>query len=532
MRGRATVALAATLLTLVSATAQAGPPSRQRLARVDQLLDQWRDAEALVALKPLAKSAGDHPAVLLLRGRALFHQGQYSEALELLRRAARKSPANMRIKATRNLVASTARTVKGYASKLSAGKHFRVLSTPGKDQLLAHFAGQTLEAMRRELKQELGYAPSDVIRVEVYPTVESLAQVSTLSVREIKRTGTIALCKYNRLMIVSPRALPRGYSWRDTLAHEYVHLVVSRASHNAVPIWLHEGLAKHFEARWRSPASSERRLAPVQRHLLGEAQRTGRFIPWARMHPSMAKLPNQQATALAFAQVQTAMDYTARAAGGGGLRQLLERMRRGRSDWQALSDVTGLERARFTRGWRRHLRTLGLRPLPGLVPPELRFGKAPTREQRLAAIKEKRARAYLRLADMMRTRGLPRPAIIEYLKARALLGPRNDLVANHLARAYLEISSPAQAISALLPVLEYYPQLPGPQVTMATAYLRSGNKIAAARHLRVALGINPFNPEVHCGLATALQASEKHAAGRHRALCKRLVATASGAAAR
>ena len=35
--------------------------------------------------------------------------------------------------------------------------------------------------------------------------------------------------------------------------HEYTHFVVTRVSHNTVPIWLHEGLAKFEERRWRGP---------------------------------------------------------------------------------------------------------------------------------------------------------------------------------------------------------------------------------------------------------------------------------------
>src|SRR5207245_617002 len=59
------------------------------------------------------------------------------------------------------------------------------------------------------------------------------------------------LCKYNRLMITSPRALLRGYAWLDTLSHEFVHYLVTRKGRNAVPIWLQEGLAKFLETRWR-----------------------------------------------------------------------------------------------------------------------------------------------------------------------------------------------------------------------------------------------------------------------------------------
>ena len=41
--------------------------------------------------------------------------------------------------------------------------------------------------------------------------------MSTLTEKEIETTGTIALCKYGKLMIVTPRATVFGYPWMDTL---------------------------------------------------------------------------------------------------------------------------------------------------------------------------------------------------------------------------------------------------------------------------------------------------------------------------
>ncbi len=510
------------LLSLVSQPAGASP-LRQRLLSIERLLGQWREPEAERLMAPLAAAHPDNTAVMVLNAEVLFRKGDYDGALALLKKAGRRDPTSLKIKAARHLVASTRDTVKGHKAHLSANKHFEISIAPGKDEILASFAGETLEAIRAAMKQDLGYAPADTIRVEVYSKPEDLARVSALTLKDIKTSGTIALCKYNRLMIVTPRALPRGYSWRDTLAHEYVHLVISRVSHNTVPVWLHEGLAKYFERRWRQPAGTPLKLPPSMRHQLAEALRIGPFLSWASMHPSMAKLPSQKAASLAFAQVHTAMDYLASVAGLAGLRKILGRMRQGRLEWQAISDVTGLSPARFTRAWKRHLRSYNLRVLPGLVTPRRTFARRPTKEQRLAAIKQKKARAFMRLAGMLRDKGLSRAAIVEYLKARSLLGQRNDLVANSLARAYLEISNPASAISALLPVLEYYPELPGPQVTLGVAYLKSGDERSAIKHLRAGLNINPFNPEVHCNLAMALKKDKQSAgAARHAALCARL----------
>src|SRR5262249_48280034 len=132
--------------------------------------------------------------------------------------------------------------------------HFVIRVPKGPDELLAPYALEALEAARAALATDFGWAPEGKVRVEVYADTAALAQVSTLTLKEIETSGTIALCKWNRLMIVSPRALVRGYAWLDTLNHEYTHFVVTVLSRNHVPIWLHEGIAKFEERRWRASA--------------------------------------------------------------------------------------------------------------------------------------------------------------------------------------------------------------------------------------------------------------------------------------
>lgn len=488
---------------------------------VERLLGEWRVDEAKQTLARIGRTLPPTKRAML-HAQVLFYRGRYAQAAQELQRliAGMKHPPR-RLKGLAALVRSTAAVVARHVERPSPGGHFRIFVAPGKDELLVPFIGETLEAIRRHLEQDLGYAPRKPIRVEVYGRPQDLARVSPLTTDDITRTGTVALCKYDRLMIVSPRALLRGYGWRDTLAHEYVHLVVSRMSHNMVPIWLQEGLAKYFETRWRTAPDRPPLLTPAQEHLLAEAvSGRGRLIRWSEMHPSMAKLPNQRATALAFAQVQVAVDFIARQGKRGVLRRLITAIRSGQSDWRAIERVTGLSSGRFSRTYRAHMRRLKLRRLPGLVPPTKRFGHKLTKEQELAQIRQRNARRFFRLADMLRQRRLTRAAIIEYEKARAVVGQRDALIANALARAYLELGSPDQATRALLPVVEYYPELAGPQVTLGTAYLRGGNRQAAAQHLQVALRINPFDPEIHCGLAQALPQGD--ASRRYAEICRKL----------
>ncbi|PIE18542.1 MAG: hypothetical protein CSA65_04450 [Proteobacteria bacterium] len=519
------VPLVVTLLATTPALAQGGSLAPQA-RRVHQLLAEWRLAEAERALAPLTAIAPDDPAVRLARGELLFHRGRYKDALAYLEWVTRATKGGAapwtRAKYLHTLVRSTAATVEGYSEKRSSGGNFIVRSR-GRDRLLADFVGETLEAARTRLQRDLGFVPPHPVVVEVYPRTTDLARVSPLTEEDIRRSGTIALCKYQRLMIVSPRALLRGYPWRDTLAHEYTHLVVSSVSHNKVPIWLHEGLAKHFEARWRLPASEQAPLTPTQRQLLAEALAKRSLIPWRKMHPSMAKLPDQRSTALAFAQVQTAVSFIANKSGIRGLRGLLLAMRAGKTDWQAVKAVTGLGRRAFSKGWRRYLRQLGLTRKKGLALHGLVFGRRSSKEKRIAALKGAKVRRHFRLADMLRRRGLLRAAVLQYEKARAAGGQRERIIGNALARAYLELSMPKRAISALQPVIEYYPEFAGAQTTLGVAHLALGDVAAAARHLGIALRINPFNPKIHCGLARALPKAQAKARARHGALCKALM---------
>src|SRR5262249_26580180 len=141
----------------------------------------------------------------------------------------------------RDLALSTAEATHGFVEQRSPEGHFIVRHAPGKDELLLPYAFEALESAYREVGQhDFGMGENDRIRVEIFGEVKDLAKVSTLTLKEIETSGTIALCKFNRLMIVSPRALGRGYPWQDTLTHEYTHFVVSRVSRNTVPIWFHE----------------------------------------------------------------------------------------------------------------------------------------------------------------------------------------------------------------------------------------------------------------------------------------------------
>ena len=85
-----------------------------------------------------------------------------------------------------------------------------------------------MEKSYEAIGAELGYFPKEKVRVEVAPDATSFNAISTLSLRDIEETGAVGICKFNKLMIISPRALSFGYRWVDSLSHEYLHYVDRR----------------------------------------------------------------------------------------------------------------------------------------------------------------------------------------------------------------------------------------------------------------------------------------------------------------
>jgi tetratricopeptide (TPR) repeat protein len=507
-------------LLLISSTVLAAP----RPEHAYRLMNEWRIDEAEAEVAQLVKARPKDPDVAFVDAYLKFLHGDYDGAVARYADAGEKRSGDMgdEIRSMRELAQATAEATKGYQSV--AGKHFVVFHAPGKDALLAPYALEALEKAYAALGADFDDHASQPVRVEIYPEVADLAKVSTLTLKEIETSGTIALCKFNRLMIVSPRALLAGYPWLDTLTHEYTHFVVSRTSHNTVPIWLHEGLAKFEERRWRGAAGGG--LTPTMEHLLATGLSRKHLITFEQMHPSMAKLPSQEDTALAFAEVYMVIEYLQETVGWDGIRKIIAALRDGRNDSQAVASVVGSSFEQFQSKWRTWLHGRKLRARPGLIPTELEFKKSPKETEAsrddTAKINEERARKLARLGGMLRMRHRLRAAATEYEKAAAIVGPGNIQVANKLARTWLELGDADHAIKAAEPALELYPDQEGPNATLGEAYMKKGEAQKAQPYLEAAVAISPFDPAVHCSLKSVYEKRNDPRANREAEACRAL----------
>lgn len=476
-------------------------PERAQRAIYGQVLDaleMWDLDSARTLLDEVQRTEGDSEVLRELRGRLSFFEGDYAGAEKFL--AGSDSLYAALAKATR---AET----ETYDRRESA--HF-ILSFPrGKDALLAPYALETLELSRARVGADLGVLPKDKIRVEILRDPSALSRLSPLTEKEIETSGTIALCKYNKLMVVSPRALLTGYTWQDTLNHELTHYLITRKSQNKTPIWIHEGIAKYEESRWRGEAGLA--LQPAAAALLSRRLAAGTLIPFEKMHPSMALLPSQEDASLAFAEVFTIIEYLIKERRA-SLAALLTSLAAGESDTEAIEGVAGESFARLTHDWKDYLRH---RPMPKellpLQPEKLRFkeplaeksdrrGASEVEDQQLDDIEDRTAKRYAHLGTLLLARARPQAALIEFAKAEGRVGARSPVLSTRYAQVLMASGRSEEAERVLRASLTPYPDIAQTHLLLAEVEIGRTRWGEAEQELLAANAVDPFDPEIHLGL--------------------------------
>ncbi|MCB9603745.1 MAG: tetratricopeptide repeat protein [Sandaracinus sp.] len=479
---------------------QANGARADALTDAERALVELRVEEAERAASELLAERPRDARVLRLAGLVRFHRGDYARAvgrLEASLAATPQGPDDDRAMLL-DLMRSTRDATQGFEESRSEDGRFVVLHAPGRDRALVPYA---LEAMRRAdeaLRAELGVRVPGPIRLEIFGSASELAKVSTLTEEAIATTGTIALCKWDKLMVTSPRALLRGYPWMDTIAHEYVHLVLSRASRDHAPVWLQEGVAKFLERRWREP-SARPHLGPAMEAILHRAARENRLIAFDRIHPSIALLPSQEDAALAFAQVATFVARFYADHGAAGLQAAVARIAEGTDARRAIAEVAGTTFEQLERRWRDDLRSAPApEDAPRLMPRRLRGGEA----DEVAETSEvnENARRALRLGDLLWARRRFGAAAVEYGRAHER-APDDPIVASRLARAAIEAGDAERAVAVLEPLAERYPEHAPTQAILARGRRMRGDESGARDAATAAIRLNPFDPMPHCDLA-------------------------------
>ncbi len=223
------------------------------------------------------------------------------------------------------------------------------------DRVFAPFVFEVAARARDRIGAELGADLPRPLRIDMVRDLFSLSAVTGLPLEAAETTGTLAVARFGRIIILSPQATRSGYHWEDTLAHEITHLLVTRATRDRAPLWLQEGVAKREENRWRE----ERPFDPKDwaEETAARALRRGRQIGIDKLGPSIAMLPTPEAASTAYAEVQSFVSFFVREQGDAALRLLFADLKGlGQDDpSSALRSVTGYDLEQWNLRWQRHL---------------------------------------------------------------------------------------------------------------------------------------------------------------------------------
>jgi tetratricopeptide (TPR) repeat protein len=466
----------------------------------EELLDAWHIAKAEELAARLIRENAKSPLGYDIDARVKFYQGRYADAIASSDRALAIDSSDKRRQAWKLFSQLTLDVVKSLKKFESA--HFVLYLDDRRDGILAPYALETLEKSYEAVGAELGYYPKEKVRIEVAPDASMFNAISTLSLRDIEETGAVGICKFNKLMIISPRALSFGYRWADSLSHEYLHYAIVALSNNQAPIWLHEGMARFYETRWRKPApdkdATEDYLTPANQTLLVQALERNKFVGFKNMEPSLIHLETPEQVQLAYAEAASAVEFINQSKGQAGMRELMAALV-DRPTPEAIEKVYAMSFSSFESGWKSFLKSKGLKGVEGSRVRRFKVkkdGKEDEEVVELSEIQSAVARNRTHLADDLLTKGRTVAAANEYQRALAA-APHSPIILNKLGRVYIQMNRFDDAMPLLKKVLDVDPDSANTYVQMGRIYHANKQFQEARGVLEEAIQINPFNPLIY-----------------------------------
>jgi tetratricopeptide (TPR) repeat protein len=329
------VTLRDTRLTLVSSRDVATAISGLDLTRAERLLHE------------LSPGSNGLP---LLRARFALYRGDCDEARALLASViAQEAPA---VRELSQLSEGCARVVSGSKIVVDEARGIWVRIQDDADESWVALIFDVAARARDITGLKLGITLPRPLRIELVLDHASLSALTGLPLEAAETTGTVAVARWGRVSMLSPRSFARGYPWQDTLAHEITHLLVTAATYDNAPLWLQEALAKHFEMAWRPARPLDD--SSSQHELTRRAWQQGRAVGIENLGSSIALLPSPESARIAYAEVYDFLDFILKNSGWQTLRLLLHDLRvlgPERVDGALLS-ATGYTQQAWSRRWR------------------------------------------------------------------------------------------------------------------------------------------------------------------------------------
>ena len=430
-----------------------------------------------------------------------FYVQDYENSIKYLKKAVDGNP-NEEWKNFLEFAAATRAATKDF---LTFENEKFILRLHPDDKILNFYALDALNSAYEILGDALGCFPSRKVTVEVYPTPESFNVASSLSKRDMETSGAIGICKFNKIMMLSPRCLAFGFRWLDTFTHEYAHYLVAEKTKNNCPLWLHEGIARYCDTLWRTliPGKSLY-LTPQYKNLLSSNK--DKLIPFSKMEPSLVKLETQEEVSLAFAEASTAVDRL----GIGNVKGILSELGAGSAIEEAFQTTTGKTVNEFEIENSSYIVSAEFEKTPGAVLDSTKLKGSDVDEIR--EFVPLGAANYIKLGDRFLKNGLLPAAFEEYKKAENA-EPNNPVVLNKLSKILFLQKQFEESAQKLKRAIDANPNYVPSYTNLGDIYFYTGKYNEAVPYYEQSNQINPFNPMVHKNLAQCYEyiKSEKNA---------------------
>ena len=501
------------------------------IADGERYLSQWNVREAMRLAQKAVLEKPERADSFRLLGLSYFYQGSYDKAAEHLKTASLMEPRNEERKKLFSFVQGTKEIAEEFTEYSS--EHF-ILRLADRDEPLVDYALQALEKGYEQIGDDLNYFPEEKVLVEIYSKNEAFTQASSLSQEQIEISGAIGICKFNRIMIISPRCLVYGYRWLDALAHEFIHYLVAKITGLNIPLWLNEGLAKYYETRWR--VKEPNYLIPIYKNAISVALREKTWIDFRKMHRGMPTLGSRQEVVLAFAEVSQAVDYLLRNQGREKLIHFMEEL--GRAGWKAeegkfeivekhwdelFRQFFSIDQEGFQSALKEFVEGMNLEEVPGIALDSFKLKEERKEVDELEEYVGVGARGHVRLGDIYRQRGRFDVALIEYEKGLRK-EPNNHIILNKMGTTYSALGKFREAEESFKKSLQVNPNYEPTYTTLATLYLNQERLKPALENYQESNQINPFNPLIHkCMGLIHYRLGEAGEAKREWAIARRLV---------
>ncbi len=445
---------------------------------VDQLIDELRLDEAEKQLKKIDKASFNYN---YLKGKLAFYKGMYDEAYKIFSEIKEKDVISNCAINSYNLISR----FKRYESR-----NFIIFYRDEKEEVYLPYLSEGLEDGLERLSKIFGFEPNEKIRVEILDKQNYLEDLTALPSEAIEKTNTIAVTKFNKIMMSSPRTQIEGYDYIGTAVHELIHFMISTVTYERTPVWIHESLARYFDnySPQRLPE-----LRPDTLSLLKKRYENKNLITFDQIHPSMALLPSQEDTAVAFAEVFLVSEFLFKRYGEAFVKSLLKMLKEKRSIDYIFNEFGYHSFKGFEDEFFRYLSKRIEKVHTG---EHLYYKTTSKKTKKTEYMGDAIAMKYVKLGDLLFLENHYEAAYKEYEKA-SRSEPVNPHIENRKAFALINAKRFKEASEILEKITEVYPDYYSTFVNLARSYIAIKDYSKALKSLDRAIRINPFDKEIH-----------------------------------